>query len=108
MIKTTNIKCKVETMKTIASVLNVAGKKSVLFYERLFNISKNIIMSEYKTNEDMILVSSALHCLSNLIYSMDETLQRNALGSLNDINERVLSLITTYYDFTISELRENI
>jgi len=98
MNKTHNIKIKVETMKTIASVLNVAGKKSVLFYERLFYISKNIIMNEYKTNDDMILVSSSLHCLSNLIYSMDEILQRNALGNLNEINERVLSLITTYYD----------
>lgn len=44
--------------------------------------------------------------MSNLLYSMDETLQKQLLGNLGDINQRILALIKEYYDVVSSEVKE--
>lgn len=41
----------------------------------------------------MLVLASAITGLSNLVYSMDETLQSQVLGSLGDINVRVLTIL---------------
>lgn len=41
----------------------------------------------------MQVLGCAITCMSNLVYSMEEDLQKNALQSLGDINTRILHLL---------------
>lgn len=86
-------KCRQEALKSISSVLNVAGKKSVKYYEQLFSICKTIILAKYSSEEEMLMLACAITCLSNLVYTMDETLQKELLGNLGEVNGRVLEFI---------------
>lgn len=56
----------------------------------------------------MILMSSAISCLSNLVYSMEESMQQQLLGNLGDINQRILKLIKEFYDQISAEVKESI
>jgi len=56
----------------------------------------------------MQVLACAISCLSNLVYSMDEGLQQQALNNLGDINTRILALIKDYYDKISAEVKESV
>jgi len=93
MNTTPNLKCRQEALRAVSSVLNAAGKKSVTYYESLFTITRNIIMSQCRSEEELQVLACAITCLSNLVFSMEEPLQQQLLGNLGEVNGRILECI---------------
>lgn len=50
-------------------------------------------MTPAKSEEEMQVLGCAITCMSNLVYSMEDELQKNALQSLGDINNYILNLL---------------
>lgn len=95
-------------MKAISAILSEAGKKSLQYYEQLFSLNKNIILGQAKSDEEMQVVGCAITCMSNLVYSMEDELQKTALNSLGEINQRIMYLLKTEFDLINPEMKEAI
>lgn len=103
-----NIKCKKEALKAISCILSEAGKKTIQYYEQLFSLNKNLIMTPAQSEEEMQVLGCAITCMSNLLFSMDEELQTNALASMGEVNTRILHLLTHEFASINPEVKEAI
>jgi len=65
-------------------------------------------MTPARSEEEMQVLGCAITCMSNLIYSMEEDLQKNALASLGDINGHILNLLKNEYSNINPEVKEAI
>ena len=65
-------------------------------------------MTPARSEEEMQVLGCAITCMSNLIKSIEEDFQKNALASLGKINGLILHLLKNEYSNINPEVKEAI